>query len=292
MPEIPDLEAYREALSSRIVGRRLCRLLVLNPFLLRSTDPPSQAFEGLSVQTVERLGKRLVLGFDGELYLLLHLMLAGRLHWWDTPPKPTRHTLLRCEFEPGALTLSEAGSKRRASLHLVRGRAALAAFDAGGMELATVTEAEFQRRFASSPHTLKRAFTDPRCVSGVGNAYSDEILHRARLSPLARCAELDAASALRLLEAARIVLDEWTTRLRAETGTQFPEGVTAFRPDMAVHGRFGKPCPDCGATVQRIVHGERESNYCPRCQTGGKVLADRMLSRLLKADWPREVDEL
>jgi len=293
LPELPDLTVYRDALAARVRGTRLLRVGIVNPFVLRTAVPPIGEVEGKRVRDVRRLGKRLVLALEGELFLVLHLMIAGRLRWLARDAKPpARITLAIFEFPAGRLAFTEAGTKRRASLHCVAGEAALAAFDPGGLEVLACDAASFSSRLRSENHTLKRALTDPRLFAGIGNAYSDEILHRARLSPLALTGKLDDSDVTRLLEAAQAVLTEWTERLRVQTGDAFPEGVTAFRPEMAVHGRYGKPCPVCGAPVQRIVYAENECNYCARCQTGGVILADRSLSRLLKKSWPRSIDEL
>jgi formamidopyrimidine-DNA glycosylase len=293
VPELPDVTVYVEALRSRIGGRRLERIRVAGPSLLRTVDPPLSAAEGRAVVGVRRLGKRIVIELGGELCLVLHLMIAGRLRW---KPKgsalPRRAGLAGFDFDSGSLILTEAGTKRRASLYLVSGGAALAAHDPGGLELADADLAAFRERLQRENHTLKRALTDPGLISGIGNAYSDEILHRARLSPVALTRRLGDAETARLFEAARATLADWTERLRREAGDAFPERVTAFREGMAVHGRFRQPCPDCGAPVQRIVYAENETNYCARCQTGGRLLADRALSRLLKRDWPRSLDEL
>ena len=293
MPELPDVEVYVECLAVRTVGARLEHARIVNPFLLRSVDPPIAACEGKQVVGVRRLGKRVVLALEDELFIALHLMIAGRLHWADPARAlPKRPFLCVLEFTSGTLALTEAGSKRRASLFVVRGESALCALDRGGIEPLTATRAAFRERLVLENHTLKRALTDPRLFSGIGNAYSDEILHRARLSPLALTRALDDAEIERLFQAVRSTLVEWTARLRADAKDGFPTKVTAFRAEMAVHGRFGKPCPVCGTAVQRIVYAENECNYCPRCQTGGRVLADRALSRLLKDDWPRTIDEL
>jgi formamidopyrimidine-DNA glycosylase len=291
MPELPDLVVYVEALERRIAGQVLKRLRLVNPFLLRTAVPPIASVEGRRVLGVQRLGKRVVIALEADLFLVLHLMIAGRLRWLEGAKPPARITLALFEFTTGTLAFTEAGSKRRASLHLVQGDAALAGFDMGGLEVQGSDYAAFRARLLLENHTLKRALTDPRLFSGIGNAYSDEILHRARLSPIALTQKLGDAEIQRLYDAARMVLDEWTVRLRAAAGTEFPEKVTAFRPEMAVHGRFRAPCPACGAPVQRIVHAENETNYCARCQTGGVILADRALSRLLKSSWPRSIDE-
>ena len=293
MPELPDVTVYCEALDERICGHVLERIRIVNPFVLRTAQPSIGEAEGKMVQEVRRLGKRIVLALEEELFLVVHLMIAGRLRWLTAAAKPPgRITLAVFEFGTGKLVFTEAGTKRRASLHCVRGEAALEAFAMGGLEVMDIDAESFATRLRSENHTLKRALTDPRLISGIGNAYSDEILHRARLSPLALTAKLRDDEMFRLFEASRDVLHEWTTRLRAEAGENFPERVTAFRPAMAVHGRFGEPCPVCGAPVQRIVYAENECNYCARCQTDGKLLADRALSRLLHQSWPRSIDEL
>ena len=293
MPELPDVEVYREALERRIAGQRLERVELLNPFLLRTAVPPLDAAFGKRVRSVQRLGKRIVVALDDAFYLVIHLMVAGRFRWLAADVRPPgRITLALFLFESGRLALTEAGTKHRASLHLVQGEAALAAFDMGGLDIDAANYEAFVARLASENHTLKRALTDPRLFSGIGNAYSDEILHRAKLSPLALTSKLDAAQKRRLHAATVDVLAEWTNRLRSQAGDAFPEKVTAFRPEMAVHGRYGQPCPVCGTPVQRIVYAENECNYCASCQTGGKLLADRSLSRLLHASWPRSIDEL
>jgi len=293
MPELPDVVVYIESLASRIVGTRLERVRLTSPFVLRTAVPPISAAEGRRLHAVRRLGKRIVLELEGELFLVLHLMIAGRLRWLGRDEKPPgRITLALLDFDRGTLAFTEAGSKKRASLHLVQGATGLAEFDLGGLEVAESTLEAFRERLGRENHTLKRALTDPRLFSGIGNAYSDEILHRARLSPIAMTAKLKRDEIERLHRAARDVLSEWTARLRGEAGAAFPTGVTAFRPEMAVHGKYGRPCPVCGAPVQRIVYAENETNYCARCQTGGVILADRALSRLLKASWPRSIDEL
>jgi formamidopyrimidine-DNA glycosylase len=290
LPELPDLTVYLESLASRIANRRLLRVVTLNPFFLRTAVPPLGSVEGRRVQSLRRLGKRIVFELEGDLYLVLHLMIAGRLRWDEKPPK--RIALALLEFESGTLAVTEAGTKRRASLHLVQGKAALDAMDPGGIEIFASTLEKFRKVLVSENHTLKRALTDPHLFAGIGNAYSDEILHRAKLSPIAMTKSLAEAEVERLYVATREVLREWVERLRAQTGAGFPEKVTAFREEMAVHGRYGKPCPVCGAPVQRIVYAENETNYCARCQTGGRILADRALSRLLKKSWPRSIDEL
>ena len=271
-------------------NRRLLRVRLLNPFLLRTALPPISAAEGKQVAGLGRLGKRIVIALEGELYLVLHLMVAGRLRWDGKTPRSI--TLAHLDFDSGTLTVTEAGSKRRASLHLVQGGAALAAMDPGGIEVLQSSLAQFAARLASENHTLKRALTDPRLFAGIGNAYSDEILHRAKLSPIAMTKTLGEHDVARLHAAAREVLLEWTARLRGQAGAAFPQKVTAFRDEMAVHGKYGEPCPACGAPVQRIVYADNETNYCARCQTGGKILADRALSRLLKKSWPRSLEEL
>ena len=286
MPELPDLAAYLDSLDRRVVGRRLLSLKIASPFLLRTAVPPISSVEGRRVTGLRRLGKRIVFAFEGELFLVLHLMIAGRLQW---PARRGRNTLAIFEFEDGTLSLTEAGTKRRASLHLVQGEVALKAMDPGGMEVLDSNLHEFEVRLKSENHTLKRALTDPRLFAGIGNAYSDEILHRAKLSPVALTHNLNEEEIRNLHHATMAVLREWTERLKTDA---FPEKVTAFRPEMAVHGRYRQPCPVCGSPVQRIVYAENETNYCARCQTGGKILADRALSRLLKKSWPRNIDEL
>jgi formamidopyrimidine-DNA glycosylase len=293
MPELPDVAVYIEALHRRVGGEPLRRVRLLSPFLLRTAVPPISAAEGKRILGVRRIGKRIVLALEGDLFLVLHLMIAGRLRWLSPGEKPPgRITLAVFEFPDGALAFTEAGTKRRASLHLVRGEAALVAFDAGGLDVFGADLAAFAQRLKSENHTLKRALTDPRLLSGIGNAYSDEILNRAQLSPVAMTSTLSEEQVTRLHEATRATLADWTERLRREAGGDFPEKVTAFRDGMAVHGRYGKPCPVCGAPVQRIRYAQNETNYCARCQTGGKVLADRALSRLLHKSWPRNIDEL
>jgi len=293
VPELPDIEVYVEALSARVLRQPLQRVRLSSPFLLRSADPPLAEVEGRTVLAVRRLGKRIVLALEGDLFLSLHLMIAGRLHWKEPGARPPgRVGLAAFDFPAGTLVLTEAGTKRRAALHLVHGEDALAALDKGGLEPLSASAAEFAAALGRENHTLKRALTDPRLFSGIGNAYSDEILHRARLSPVKLTGRLDEAERGRLFEATRAVLSEWTERLRREAGSGFPEKVTAFRPEMAVHGRHRQPCPVCGTAVQRIVRAENEVNYCPRCQTGGQILSDRSLARLLKQDWPRTIEEL
>jgi len=295
MPELPDITVYVESLDAKVRGDRLARVRLLNPFLLRTAVPPIASVEGARIEGVERLGKRVVIVLEGERFLVIHLMIAGRLHWKPAGAKPpSKGALAAFEFGAGTLVLTEAGTTRRASLHFVAGRAALAAMDPGGIDPMTCEPAAFAARLARENHTLKRTLTDPRLFSGIGNAYSDEILHRARLSPIAMSGKLPPAEVTRLHDAVRQVTAEWTQRLRAEAAAQggWPDKVTAFRPEMAVHGRYGQPCPDCGAPVQRIVYAANETDYCARCQTGGKILADRALSRLLKASWPRDIDAL
>jgi formamidopyrimidine-DNA glycosylase len=293
MPELPDVTVYLEALGARIVGQRLNRIALINPFLLRTAVPPLQSAEGKQVEQLRRVGKRIAIGLAGDLWLVLHLMIAGRLHWFDRGSKVSgRAALARFEFENGTLTLTEAGSKRRASLHLIQGESQLARMDPGGLEVLDAALDGFSARLKLENHTLKRALTDPHLFSGIGNAYSDEILHRARLSPLALTSRLTVDEIGRLYAATRSCLIDWTELLRQEAGGRFPEGVTAFRAEMAVHGRYRQPCPVCGTSVQRIRYAENETNYCPHCQTEDRVLADRALSRLLKDDWPKTVDEL
>ncbi|HVC46342.1 MAG TPA: DNA-formamidopyrimidine glycosylase family protein [Terracidiphilus sp.] len=293
MPELPDISAYIRALEPRVVGQRLERVRVASVFLLRTAEPPIASAEGRVVQAVRRVGKRIAIGVEGDIWLILHLMIAGRLHWKPAGAKLAgRNALAAFDFESGSLVLTEAGSKRRASLHLLRGEEGLASVDPGGLEIFKTDFAGFRAALGAENHTLKRALTDPRVISGVGNAYSDEILHAARLSPLAQTQKLKPEEWERLYAATRETLALWTARLGAEADESFPEGVTAFRPEMAVHGRFGQPCPRCGQPVQRIRYADNETNYCARCQTGGKVLADRGLSRLLGADWPRTLEEL
>jgi len=292
VPELPDVTVYLEALERRILGARLERVRLLTPFVLRSVDPPLSAATGKAVVGFRRLGKRIVIGLQDDLFLVIHLMIAGRLHWRPAGARPPgKISLAAFDFSTGTLILTEAGTKRRASLEVVRGETALREHDLGGIDVFTAPLDAFQSALTAENHTLKRVLTDPRVFSGIGNAYSDEILHRARLSPVKQSQSLDAEEIRRLWEATRTVLTEWIERLRQEAGEDFPEGVTAFRPAMAVHGRYGKPCPDCGAPVQRIVYADNETNYCARCQTGGRLLADRSLSRLLHRDWPKTVDE-
>ena len=293
MPELPDITVYLERLRTHVQGRVLRRIVLLNPFLLRTATPPIASAEGRRVIALRRLGKRIVFDLEGDLFLVLHLMIAGRLRWFAERARPPgRISLALFEFDSGTLLLTEAGSKRRASLHLVAGEDALVAMDPGGIDVLRASLTEFTDRLRVENHTAKRALTDPHLFSGIGNAYSDEILHRARLSPLALTGQMGAAEIERLYSATREVLVEWTERLNAQAGPGFPAKVTAFHEAMAVHGRHGKPCPVCGAPVQRIVYAENETNYCARCQTGGRILADRALSRLLKKTFPRSIDEL
>jgi formamidopyrimidine-DNA glycosylase len=293
MPELPDISAYIGALKSRIVGQPLQRIRLGSPFLLRTAQPPTAEAEGRVVQGLRRIGKRIAIGLENELWLVLHLMIAGRLHW--RPPNAKlagRQSLAAFDFPDGSLVLTEAGSKHRASLHLVRGEEPLRSFDAGGIDIFSADLDTFRAVLSAENHTLKRALTDPRLISGVGNAYSDEILHAAQLSPITLTNKLSAADWKKLFEATQQTLQLWITRLGAEAETAFPEKVTAFRKDMAAHGRYGLPCPRCGDHILRIRYADKETNYCARCQTGGKVLADRSLSRLLGSDWPRTLEEL
>lgn len=294
MPELPDITVYVESLAAKLRGATLQRVRIANPFVLRTAVPPIGSAEGRHVTGIERLGKRVVIALDGDLFLVIHLMIAGRLQWLAAGAKPAKSALVSFEFDAGTLVLTEAGTKRRASLHLLAGREALAANDPGGIDVMSAEPAAFLARLQAENHTLKRALTNPRLFSGIGNAYSDEILHRAKLSPVTLTRSLDADTAKRLLDATQAVMGEWTARLRGEALRHggWPMQVTAFRPEMAVHGRYGQPCPVCGSPVQRIVHADNETNYCARCQTGGKLLADRALSRLLKASWPRHIDDL
>jgi formamidopyrimidine-DNA glycosylase len=293
MPELPDIDAYLVALDARIVGRTLERVRILSAFVLRTAEPPIADLAGHAVRELRRIGKRVAIGFDNELWVVIHLMIAGRLHWRAPNAKlGGRNNLAAFDFADGSLVLTEAGTKRRASLHVVRGEPALRAMDPGGIDVFASTAEEFRAALTAENRTLKRALTDPRIVSGVGNAYSDEILHAARLSPVTLTRKLADEEWQRLYAATRKTLETWSRRLRLEAERAFPEKVTAFRPEMVVHGRFGLPCPRCGAPVQRIRYADNETNYCAECQTGGKLLADRALSRLLGADWPRSLDEL
>jgi formamidopyrimidine-DNA glycosylase len=298
VPELPDITVYREALERRVVGQVLEKIRVLDVFVLRTAVPPVASLEGQRVTQLRRIGKRLAFGFANGRWLVLHLMIAGRLQWTPAgppgapPAKKVPNALVQFVFPGGVLTLTEAGTKHRAALHVVADEAGLAAHGRGGLDVFAATPAAFGAALTRENHTLKRALTDPRLFDGIGNAYSDEILHAAGLSPVALTSRLTPPEVARLHEAAKATLAAWTDRLRAETGAGFPAKVTAFRPEMAVHGKFGQPCPVCGTKVQRIRYAENEVNYCPRCQTGGKLLADRSLSRLLKGDWPKTIDEL
>ena len=293
MPELPDITIYIEALQQRIVGVPLQAVTLKNPFILRTVEPPIDLLEGRAVRALGRMGKRIIFDFGDELFLVVHLMIAGRFKWVTKDAKgPGRITLAAFDFPAGRLLLTEAGTTRRASLHLVHGVASLQAFERGGLDVFTATVDAFRVRIRSENHTLKRALTDPRLFSGIGNAYSDEILHAAKLSPLTLTGRLTGDEVETLHRACRETLTQWTERLRRETGDGFPVRVTAFREGMAVHGRFGLPCPVCGSPVQRIRYADNETNYCARCQTGGRLLADRALSRLLKGDWPRSLDEI
>jgi formamidopyrimidine-DNA glycosylase len=293
MPELPDIVTYQNALRARLAGARLGSIVLTNPFLLRTVTPRVEQLAGLAVRDIEHLGKRIVIALDDAFFIVIHLMIAGRLHWYaaGTKPKNPRSTLARFNFDTGILTLTEAGTKRRAALHLYAGRAALAAADPGGIDVLASDLATFTARLTSANHTVKRALTVPHLFSGIGNAYSDEILHRARLSPFVRTQALAPPLVARLHQAVRAVLSEWIERLAAQAAGAFPEHVSAFRPEMAVHGRYRQPCPDCGAPVQRIVYADNETNYCARCQTGGQILADRALSRLLKDSFPRHLED-
>jgi formamidopyrimidine-DNA glycosylase len=291
MPELPDLTVYVEALEQRILGEELRRISLSSPFLLRTVKPATSELEGHVVRQLLLVGKRIAIGLDDDYWLVLHLMIAGRLHW-QTHHKASKRNLAAFEFSSGTLTLTEAGSKKRASLHLLRGEDQLRAIDPGGIDVLRMKLPDFQAALTRENHTLKRALTDPRLFSGIGNAYSDEILHRAKLSPVALTQKLSDEQVVRLFQAVRETLDEWIVRLHQESAGQFPEKVTAFRDEMAVHGRYGQPCPRCGTKVQRIRYAENETNYCPQCQTGGKLLADRGLSRLLREDWPRTMEQL
>jgi formamidopyrimidine-DNA glycosylase len=293
VPELPDVTVYVECLERRCLGETLERVRILGPSLLRTALPPVAEAEGRKVVGLRRLGKRVVFALEEELFLVVHLMVAGRFRWRERGARPTRKIgLAAFDFASGTLLLTEAGSKRRATLHVVRGEDALAEHDPGGLEVQGASFEAFRERFTAENRTLKRALTDPRILSGIGNAYSDEILHRARLSPVKLTGRLDEEELARLHEAILGTLSEWTERLRQQVGDGFPEKVTAFRPEMAVHGRYGEPCPTCGAPVQRIVYASNETNYCATCQTGGRLLADRALSQLLKKDWPRSIEEL
>ncbi|HLF20555.1 MAG TPA: DNA-formamidopyrimidine glycosylase family protein [Bacteroidota bacterium] len=293
MPELPDVTIYIEALASRIVSQPLQKISLASPFLLRSVDPPIAEAEGKKVISLRRIGKQIVWDLEGNLFLVFHLMIAGRFHWKKPGTRPPgKIGLASFHFPHGSLLLTEASTKKRASLHLTRGEESLAHFRRGGVEVLEASLDEFRSALTKENHTLKRSLTDPRLFSGIGNAYSDEILHRAKLSPLQLGGKLDESKISRLFLATRETMHEWTERLRKQIGSDFPEKVTAFHEEMAVHGKFGKPCPVYGTRVQRIVYAENECNYCPRCQTSGKILADRSLSRLLKDDWPKTIEEL
>jgi len=292
MPELPDITVYVEALEARIVGQPLAELRIDSPFLLRTVEPPLTSVAGKRVVGVRRMAKRIVLSLEDDLRIVLHLMIAGRLHWLTLTKRVPRNIIAAFEFGNGTLTLTEAGTKKRASLHLVRGDASLAAFERGGLDPLTCSAAAFATRARSENHTIKRTLTDQRMFNGIGNAYSDEILHRARLSPVKLTSRLADDEYARLHDSTAAVLSEWVERLRAQAGGGFPEKVTAFRPEMAVHGKYGQACPECGTEVQRIRYADNETNYCPRCQTEGRLLADRGLSRLLKSDWPKRIEEL
>ena len=293
MPELPDIVVYIEALERRILGHVLQRVQVTSPFLLRTATPPLESTHGRAVAALRRVGKRIAIGFDNDLWLVFHLMIAGRLHWSERRKTPDgRRTLAALDFDTGTLTLTEAGARKRASLHLLAGEAELAGIDPGGIDVLSASRDEFGTALTASNHTLKRSLTDPRIFSGIGNAYSDEILYHAQLSPVALTQRMKPEEISRLYEAVRHTLTQWTQSLRAEAGGKFPEKVTAFREQMAVHGRYGKPCPRCNARIQRIRYASNETNYCATCQTGGKLLADRALSRLLREDWPRSLEEM
>ena len=293
MPELPDVTVYIEALAERVLNQPIQKIRIGSPFVLRSVDPPIGEAEGKKVLGLRRLGKRIVFELEDELYLVVHLMIAGRFHWKPKEAKiARRYGLAAFDFPGGTLLLTEAGTKKRASVYLICGEAALREQDPGGLEIFDATLEQFREKLTRENHTLKRTLTDPRSFSGIGNAYSDEILHRARLSPVRLTRQMTEAEITSLYHAARETLQEWIERLRQERGSGFPEKVTAFRPAMAVHGKYRKPCPVCGSPVQRIVHAENETNYCAKCQTGGKLLADRSLSRLLKEDWPRSLEEM
>jgi formamidopyrimidine-DNA glycosylase len=293
VPELPDILLYLHALEPRVVGKPLERVRLASPFLLRSVDPPITAVEGRRVQSLDRLGKRIVIALEGDLYLVLHLMIAGRLRWREHgAPIPGKVGLAAFDFPTGTAILTEAGSRRQASLHVVSGRSSLAAHDPGGLDVQEIDRRTFASALRAENHTVKRALTDPTIFSGIGNAYSDEILHAAKLSPMQLTRALDDDEVTRLYEAVRSTLGDWIARLQDEAGGDFPDKVTAFREGMAVHGRYGQPCPVCGSPVQRIVYARNEANYCARCQTGGRLLSDRALSRLLKDDWPRTIEDL
>jgi formamidopyrimidine-DNA glycosylase len=293
MPELPDITVYIEALESRVLNHTLERVLIGGPFLLRTAEPPISAAFGHKVTALRRIGKRIAIGLDNDVWLVLHLMIAGRLHWSNLKKIPDgRRTLASFDFDNGSLTLTEAGSQKRASLHVVAGEKQLEELDPGGIDPLTATLKQFSNALTEENHTLKRSLTDPRTFSGIGNAYSDEILHRAQLSPILLTQKMSTEEIARLHKAVRETLLDWTDRLRRDAKAKFPEKVTAFRDDMAVHGKYGQPCPRCGAKVQRIRYASNETNYCAKCQTGGKLLADRALSRLLREDWPRTLEEM
>jgi formamidopyrimidine-DNA glycosylase len=293
MPELPDITVYIEALDQRIVGHVLDRVQIAGPFLLRTAAPPIDSVQGRKVTELRRIGKRIAIGFDNDLWLVFHLMIAGRLHWSEKRKLPDgRRTLAALDFDTGSLTLTEAGARKRASLHVIEGEAALRKMDPGGIDVMATTRDAFSAALTQENHTLKRSLTDPHFFSGIGNAYSDEILHRAQLSPIALTQKLKPEEITRLYESTQASLKEWVQRLHDEAGGKFPEKVTAFRPEMAVHGKYGQPCPRCGTKVQKIQYASNETNYCAKCQTGGKLLADRSLSRLLREDWPRTLEEL
>jgi formamidopyrimidine-DNA glycosylase len=293
MPELPDITVYIEALDQRINGHVLEKVQIAGPFLLRTAAPSIEAVQGHKVTELKRIGKRIAIGFDNDLWLVFHLMIAGRLHWSEKRKVPDgRRTLAALDFDTGSLTLTEAGARKRASLHIIEGESALQKMDPGGIDVMAATRDAFSAALTQENHTLKRSLTDPHFFSGIGNAYSDEILHRAQLSPIALTQKLKPEEITRLYEATRASLKEWVQRLHDEAGGKFPEKVTAFRPEMAVHGKYGQPCPRCGTKVQKIQYASNETNYCAKCQTGGKLLADRSLSRLLREDWPRTLEEL
>ncbi len=292
MPELPDIAAYITALEGRILGRPLLHVSIAKPFVLRSVQPPITEVQGRTVRTLRRLGKRIAIGLDGDFWVVLHLMIAGRLRWNPGSTPNSRTTLAAFDFANGSLVLTEAGAKRRASIHIVCGEEALQAIDPGGLDVFAADVQSFRDALSVESRTLKRALTDPRVVSGIGNAYSDEILHAARLSPISHTSKLSDEEWQRLYAATRSTLETWIARLRAEAQAEFPKNVTAFRKEMAVHGRYGKACPACGTKIQRIRYADNETNYCPACQTGGRILADRALSRLLKSDWPRSLEEM
>ncbi len=292
MPELPDITVYTEALRARILNQRVEAIRIVSPSILRTAEPPIESATGKTVFSIERLGKQIIIGLEEDLFFVFHLMVAGRFHWKPPGSKPNRKTThAQFDFPAGTLVLTEASSQKRASLHFVKESSSLRAFDRGGLDVFRASFEEFQRALIKENHTVKRALTDPRLFSGIGNAYSDEILHRARISPLKWTSKLTNEELAALFTATPEVLNEWIVRLRAEAGNEFPERVTAFHTEMTVHGKFGTPCPDCGTRVQRIVYAANECNYCPKCQTEGRLLADRALSRLLREDWPKTIDE-